>query len=53
LRIWAVQEKLRVAPLEKPWMKHLGKVKGFRKDKKQVEKRIAEAFEQVEREVWE
>jgi uncharacterized protein (DUF302 family) len=49
----AMQEKLRLTLQEKPWMKHVGKLKHLRKETKQVEKRIEEAFEQVDREVWE
>ena len=50
----AVQEKLRITPQEKPWTKHLGKLKHLRKnnDRKQIEKRVEEAFEQVDRELW-
>ena len=48
----AVQEKLRTTPQDKPWMKHLGKLKHLHKERKQVEKRIAEAFEQIDPEVW-
>ena len=50
----AVQEKLRVSPSqEKPWMKHFGKLKHLPKETKQIEKRIEEAFEQIDPEVWE
>jgi len=49
----AMQEKLKLTHQEKPWMKHVGKLKHLRKETKQVEKRIEEAFEQVDREVWE
>ena len=49
----AMQEKLRLTLQEKPWMKHVGKLKHLRKETKQGEKRIEEAFEQVDREVWE
>ena len=49
----AVQDKLKLTRQEKPWMKHVGKLKHLRKETKQVEKRIEEAFEQVDREVWE
>ena len=49
----AVQEKLKLTLQEKPWMKHVGKLKHLRTETKQVEKRIEEAFEQVDREVWE
>jgi hypothetical protein len=52
----AVQEKLRIAPREKPWMKHLGKLKHLRKnkdkDRKQIEQRVEQAFEQIDRELW-
>ena len=52
----AVQEKLRIAPQEKPWTKHLGKLKHLRKDKnkdrKQIEQRVEQAFEQIDRELW-
>lgn len=49
----AVQEKLRISPQEKPWMKHVGKLKHLRSERTQLEKRIEEAFEQVDRDVWE
>jgi hypothetical protein len=49
----AVQEKLKVTPQERPWMKHLGKLKHLRGERKQIEKRVEEAFEQIDREVWE
>jgi hypothetical protein len=49
----AVQDKLKVSRQSKPWMKHIGKLKCLRKDRKQVEKRVEEAFEQVDREIWE
>jgi RecJ-like exonuclease len=48
----AVQEKLRTTSQEKPWMKHLGKLKHLHKERKQVEKRVEEAFEQIDPEVW-
>lgn len=48
----AVQEKLKVTVREKPWMAHVGKLKHLHKERKQVEKRIEEAFEKVDREVW-
>ena len=51
----AVQDKLNLTfgARPKPWMKHFGKLKQFRKETKQIEKRIEEAFEQVDPEVWE
>ena len=48
----AVQEKLKMPSQEKPWMKHLGKLKHLRKDRKLVEKRVEEAFEKIDRELW-
>jgi hypothetical protein len=50
----AVQEKLKTSSQnsEKPWMKHLGKLKHLRKERKQVEKRVEAAFEQIDPEVW-
>lgn len=48
----AVQEKLKITPLEKPWMKHFGKLKHLHKERARVEKRVEEAFEQIDREVW-
>ena len=49
----AVQEKLKVTPQERPWMKHLGKLKHLHKERTQIEKRVEETFEQIDREVWE
>lgn len=50
----AVQEKLRVAsPSDpKPWMKHFGRLKQFRGESRQIEKRIEQAFEQIDPELW-
>jgi hypothetical protein len=48
----AVQDKLKVSSKEKPWMKHVGKLKYLRKENREVEKRIEEAFEQIDPEVW-
>jgi hypothetical protein len=48
----AVQEKLRSTPQERPWMKHLGKLRHLHQESKQVEKRVEEAFGQVDRELW-
>ena len=48
----AVQEKLKVTPHEKPWMKHMGNLKPLRKERRQIEKRVEEAFERIDREVW-
>ncbi len=50
----AVQEKLKATSQEKPWMKHLGTFKHLHKDKerKRIEKRVEQAFEQIDRELW-
>jgi metal-responsive CopG/Arc/MetJ family transcriptional regulator len=48
----AVQDKLKVSSKEKPWMKHVGKLKYLRKENRAVEKRIEEALEQIDPEVW-
>ena len=33
-------------------MKHLGKLKHVHKERRQVEKRVEEAFEQIDQELW-
>ena len=48
----AVQEKLKITSHEKPWMRHLGQLKHLRKERKQIEKRVEKAFEQIDREIW-
>jgi hypothetical protein len=48
----AVQEKLKITSHEKPWMKHLGQLKHLRKERKQIENRVEEAFERIDRELW-
>jgi hypothetical protein len=49
----AVQDKLNLTSgAPKPWMKHIGKLKKLRKETNRIEKRIEEAFEQVDPEVW-
>jgi hypothetical protein len=48
----AVQEKLKTTPHERPWMKHLGKLKHIHKERNQIEKRVEEAFGKIDREVW-
>jgi hypothetical protein len=47
----AIQEKLKTTSQEKPWMKHLGKLKDLHKERRQVEKRVEEAFEQIDRDL--
>lgn len=49
----AVQEKLKTTSRERPWMKHLGKLKHLHKERKQIDRRVEEAFERIDREVWE
>ena len=46
----AVQEKLNVTsnPAQKPWMKHLGKLKSLHTETARIDKRIEEAFEQID-----
>jgi hypothetical protein len=48
----AVQEKLKTTSQEKPWTKHLGKLKHLHKERKQIESRVEEAFERIDREIW-
>ena len=50
----AVQDKLNLTSgaRPKPWMKHVGKLNHFRKETRRIEKRIEDAFEQVDPEVW-
>jgi hypothetical protein len=48
----AVQDKLKITSHERPWMKHLGKLKHLHKENKQIEKRVEEAFGKIDREVW-
>jgi uncharacterized protein (DUF302 family) len=48
----AVQEKLKTTAHERPWMRHLGKLKHLRKERKQIEKRVEKTFEQIDRDIW-
>ncbi len=50
----AVEDKLKVAPAEgqRPWMKHIGKLKDLRKETRRINKVIEEAFEKVDPEMW-
>ncbi len=48
----AVQEKLKTSSPERPWMKHFGKLKHLHRERKQVEKRVEAAFEQIDQELW-
>ena len=49
----AVQEKLKTTSRERPWMKHLGKLKHLHKERKQIDRQVKESFERIDREVWE
>jgi hypothetical protein len=51
----AVQDKLSSlsGPSPKPWMRHVGKVKHSRKESQEINKRIEEAFEHIDKENWE
>jgi hypothetical protein len=48
----AVQDKLKTTSQERPWMKHLGKLKHLHKERNQIEKRVEEALGKIDREVW-
>ena len=50
----AVQDKLKApSPAgQKPWMKHIGKLKHLRKETERINRVIEEAFEEVDPEVW-
>ena len=48
----AVQEKLKITSSEKPWMKHMGKLKHLRKERRQIEKFVEETFETIDPKIW-
>jgi hypothetical protein len=50
----AVEDKLKESPKsgQKPWMKHVGKLKHLRKETVRINKLIEEAFEEVDTEMW-
>jgi len=50
----AVKDKLKTAPAvsQKPWMKHIGKLKDLHKETVRINKVIEEAFEEVDSEMW-
>jgi hypothetical protein len=50
----AVEDKLKESPEsgQKPWMKHVGKLKHLRKETVRINKLIEEAFEEVDTEMW-
>lgn len=50
----AVEDKLKAASAsgDKPWMKHMGKLKDLRKETRRINRLIEKAFEKVEPEMW-
>jgi hypothetical protein len=50
----ALEDKLKMAPADgqKPWMKHVGKLKDLHKESVRISKVIEEAFERVDPEAW-
>ncbi len=49
----AVEEKLKTATEnDRPWMKHLGKLKHLRKETKKINRLIEEEFERIDPEMW-
>ncbi|MGB7284128.1 MAG: hypothetical protein WBE13_17825 [Candidatus Acidiferrum sp.] len=50
----AVEDKLKMAAAggEKPWMKHVGKLKDLRGETERINKVIEGEFEEVEPEMW-
>jgi hypothetical protein len=46
----AVEDKLKATPSagQKPWMKHVGKLKDLRKETQRIKKVIEQAFEKVD-----
>jgi hypothetical protein len=49
-----VEDKLKAAPAggQKPWMKHIGKLKDLRKETERINRVIEESFEDIDPEVW-
>ena len=48
----AVQEKLKATSPGRPWMKHFGKLKHAPGERKRVERRVDDAFERIDRQIW-
>ena len=50
----AVADKLKKTPAmtERPWMRHMGKLKHLHKETVRINKLIEEAFEEVDPEMW-
>lgn len=50
----AVEDKLRTSsvPQQKPWLKHVGKLKHLRKETKRIDRLIDEHAEKIDAELW-
>jgi hypothetical protein len=50
----AVEDKLKTTAAggQKPWMRHVGKLKDLHKESERISKSIEEAFEVVDPEMW-
>ena len=50
----AVEDKLKTARSagQRPWMKHIGKLKDLCKETARINEAIEEAFEEVDPEIW-
>jgi hypothetical protein len=50
----AIGEKLRSTTEvnKRPWMNHMGKLKGLRKETRRIAKIIEDTFERIEPEMW-
>jgi len=50
----AVKDKLKIAHsgAEKPWMKHVGKLKHLCQQTKRINKAVKEQFERIDPEIW-
>jgi hypothetical protein len=50
----AVEDKLKTAPTagQKPWIKHIGKLKDLHQETVRISKVIEQAFEEVDPEMW-
>src|SRR5260370_7661934 len=50
----AVEDKLKTAPVagQKPWIKHIGKLKDLHQETVRISKVIEQAFEEVDPEMW-
>lgn len=50
----AVEDKLKAthSVQQKPWMKHIGKLKHLRKETERINRVIEEAFENIDPEMW-